>query len=505
MTGLLLGIDIGTSTSKGVLVDESGSVVARAAVPSGFANPAVGHYEQDADRVWWGGATTLTRELLKSSGASPSRIVGVGVSAISPCVLPLDVHDRPLRPGILYGIDSRAGAQVRTVGRLARERGEDVSLSSQSTVPKMLWLRENEPELWQRTRRVVGAEGYLVLRLTGRHVLDRYDANAYRPLIGPDAARWLPGFEDLVPTSLLPELVWPAEVVGTVSPAAAEETGLVAGTPVVAGIADAAAEATSAGFGSVGDLMAMYGSTAFFILATAVARASGRFWPAVGFELGTHVLSGGMNTVGTLTQWFRDEFGTEEVARESAGGESAFAQLAELAEQSPPGARGLLALPYFAGERTPIDDPRARGVLAGLTLEHSRADVYRALLEGVALGVRANVDGMRAEGHQVRRLLAVGGGTMNRALLQAVSDATGVAQLVPRERVGASLGDALRAGVGVGVFDDLAQAAGTVVHEEPIEPRPELRELYDDRFEQFTRLYEATAPVVRALGERPSR
>ena len=238
-------------------------------------------------------------------------------------------------------------------------------------------------------------------------------------------------------------------------------TGLAAGTPVITGTADAAAEAISAGLANPGDLMVMYGSSIFFILKTDRLYNSPHFWGTRFLEPDTYAVAGGMSTAGSLTRWFRDNFAAGEVAAESAGGENAYAALAELAAASPPGARGLVALPYFAGERTPIFDPDAKGLLVGLTLSHTRGDVYRALLESVGYGIRHNLDAMRAEGMAPARILAVGGGTLNRAWMQMVSDIAGIEQHIPAQQIGAAYGDAFLAGVGIGMFGG-TRDAGTL-------------------------------------------
>lgn len=508
---LLLGIDIGTASSKGVLTDVAGRIVASATVPHGVDTPSPGHFEQDADGVWWNDLLELTSILLADHRSGD--IAAVAVSAIGPCVLPLDASGVPLRPGILYGIDSRASEECRELTQLYGR-----PFTSQSVVPKLLWLQRNEPEVWARTRSIVGAEGYLVLRLTGARTLDRYLAANYAPFVGgtgsgsgsssgsasgsgsasasgsgsasdPASAvsdnfdlQWTPD-DPLFPSAMRPDLVWSTDVVGHITPEAALATGLAVGTPVIAGTADAAAEATSAGLAVPGDLMLMYGSTAFFILQCATLPQSDVFWPGVFLSPGTYALAGGTNNLGSVTAWFREQLGAHDD----------FAQLAALAASSPPGAHGLTALPYLAGERTPINDPLARGAVFGLTLAHTRADIYRALLEGIAYSIRDNIETMAAEGHAPTRVLAVGGATQNPLLLQLVSDVTGLTQLLPAEAIGASLGNALRAGVGVGVFADLAQAASTVEFARKVTPDESLRATYDAGFARFRRLYALTS------------
>lgn len=265
---LLLGIDIGTYSSKGVLCDPEGHVLDQTEVEHGLAVPRPGWAEQDADAIWWEDFVRICRQLV-----TPSRrdaIAAVGVSAIGPCLLPLDAGGHPLRPGILYGIDTRASAEVAELTAAIGEREllaqGGMALSSQAIGPKLLWLRRQEPEVYAKTRSVLTASGYLVYRLTGEQVIDPHTASHYNPLFDPARIAWSDRYADrIAPTELLPRLCWPTEVAGTVTTAAAGETGLPPGIPVGGGTVDAAAEATSVGVISPGDLMLMYGTTCLFI------------------------------------------------------------------------------------------------------------------------------------------------------------------------------------------------------------------------------------------------
>ena len=245
--------------------------------------------------------------------------------------------------------------------------------------------------------------------------------------------------------------------------------------------------------------MVMYGSSIFFIekterLVSARAAVAG----AVP-RTGSFVVAGGMSAGGALTALVPRQLSPEEVAAERAGGTSAYAALSRLADQSPPGAHGLIALPYFAGERTPLNDPLARGMFAGLTLTHTRADLYRALLEAVGYGIRHNIETMSAAGVPPRRILAIGGGVLNRPWMQTVSDIVGLPQTIPQGHFGACYGDTFLAGVGVGVFAGIAEAERWLSGRQVVAPRPEYRELYDTAYGIFRRLYEESAGASHEL------
>jgi xylulokinase len=500
----LLGIDIGTYEAKGVITTATGAVVASAAVAHPLSLPHPGWVEHDAEGVWWHDFVTLCRQLLAQSQVPPGQIIGVGASAIAPCVLPIDREGRPLRPAILYGIDTRASAEVadleQELGRAAIFATSMLHLSSQAAGPKILWLRRHEPEVWSQTDCILTGSGYLTFKLTGERTIDRYTATAYAPIFDPHSGEWSAAMaRPITPLEKLPRLAWSSEVVGRVTAEAARATGLAAGTPVIAGTADAASEALSAGLASPGDLMVMYGSSIFFIEKTERLLATEKLWAAVFLEQGSYAVAGGMSTGGGLTRWFRDQLAPQEMAAAAAGGANAYAALADLAATAPPGAHGLIILPYFAGERTPIHDPDARGLIAGLTLSHTRADLYRALLESVGYGIRHNIDTMRAMEAPPRRILAVGGGTHNPLWLQIVSDIAGIEQHVPDQALGACYGDAFLAGVGVGLYADTTQVTQWVRYRSTVRPRPQMSDLYGKYYEVFRQLYSDSAAAVHRL------
>ncbi len=512
MPNCFLGVDVGTYSSKGVLVRDDGVVLASHVVPHDLSMPRPGWYEHDAEETWWNDFVVITRAVLDAGGVAPAQIAGVGVSAISPAIVPISAGGAPLRPAILYGIDTRATRQVAAIeealgGAEAFFNRYGANLSSQSAAPKLRWLRENEPDVWARTTMILSGEGYVVWKLTGEAVIDYYDVGAYVPLFDPLTPGWDAAYAELIaPTAWMSRPTWTCNVAGHITPAAAAATGLSAGTPVTTGTADAAAEAISAGLTRTGDLMIMYGSSIFFIARTDRQPRSARFWGAPFLEPGSFALAGGMSTAGSMTRWFRDTLGHPEVMAEQADGANAYAALAQLAESAPPGANGLVALPYFAGERTPIHDPEARGLLIGLTLSTTRADLYRALLESVGYGIRHNLDAMRGEGVAPQRILAVGGGTLNRPWMQMVTDIVGAEQLIPAEQIGASYGDAMLAAVGVGFFHTTADAARAWVRTgQTIEPDLARHALYEPYYAVYRRLYTETAESMHLLSRLDRR
>jgi xylulokinase len=504
---LLLGIDIGTYSSKGVLCTPAGKIVAAHQLEHGLLLPKPGWAEQDADGIWWADCAALCRLLPEKAGRAAEDIAAVAVSGLGPDLLPLDAKGKPLRPGILYGIDTRAHTEIE---QLNSQFGAEnlyelggMALTSQAIGPKLLWLRNHEPEVFKQTRYVTTCSSYLVYRLTGEYVLDTHSASHFNPLFDLRNLEWSDRFaEPIWETAKLPRLAWATEVVGQVSAAAAAETGLRVGTPVTTGTIDAVAEALSVGVTEPGDLMLMYGTTFFFILAVDKPVADARMWSTAYAFRGSYAVAGGMSTTGALTRWFRDQLAPDLVAAEATGGPSAYAVLSEEAGAVPPGARGLLVLPHFQGERTPIHDPNARGIFAGLTLAHTRAELYRAVLEATAYGVAHNLETMREMGAAPQRLVAVGGGAKSRTWIQIVADVTGAVQDVPGQTIGASYGDAFLAGYATGLIPDWSSLTAEWVRDVvQITPNPEHHARYQEYYRLYLQLYEQTKHISHRLTE----
>lgn len=480
-----LGLDIGTSSTKGVLVTASGTVLAQAVREHTVGRPEAGRVEMEGT-LWWDELVSIAAELLSTTDESPRAI---GLSGMGPCVLLTDGENRPVAPAALYGVDTRATAQIdelnEQLGADAIFETCDSHLSTQSGGPKLRWFAAHMPEVYASARRFHMPASYLVARLTGEYVLDRQSASQTTPLYDATTQEWHTDWCDVVaPGITLPRLAWAGDVAGTVTPAAAHAVpGLRPGTPVVVGTIDAWAEGLSVGAVSAGDLMLMYGTTLFLIGTTAHRVRHPSMWGTTGLSAREWNLAGGMATSGAITGWLRDLFGTP-----------SYGDLVAEARNSGPGSRGLLMLPYFEGERTPIQDPHARGTVTGLTISHTRGDLYRAALEATAFGVRHNIETFRDAGVEVSRVVAVGGGTRGSLWPQIVSDVTGLPQEVRRVTVGASYGDAFLAARAVGLDVDIAEWNPI---ETTIESRP--HPAYENHYALYRDLYESTRDIQHAL------
>ncbi len=490
---VVMGVDIGTSSSKGVLVDLNGTILETAVREHSVSRPAPGHVEMDAS-IWWNEFVELSRELIARSnahndGAARIEVVAVGISGMGPCVLLTDSENRPLRPAILYGVDTRASAQIVRLtqqfgGENIIERGGS-ALSSQAVGPKLAWVAEREPSIWAEATRLFMPSSWLVYKLTGKYVLDHHSASQCSPLYDINAQSWYqPWAVEIAPDLTLPPLAWAGDEAGTVTADASEATGLPAGIPVITGTIDAWAEAVSVGAQGTGDLMLMYGTTMFLIATVPHALTSPTLWSTVGALPGTRNLAGGMATSGAITAWLRELFGAED-----------YTELLALADAAGAGSNGLLMLPYFAGERTPIPDADARGIIAGLTVTHTKGDLYRAALEATALGVRHNIEAMRAAGATISRVVAVGGGAQGSLWTQIVCDVTGYDQVVPTHTIGASFGSALLAA-------QLVSDARIDHWNPPLTirtPNVGSRTLYDELYSLYLSLYLQTRQISHSL------
>ena len=505
MAKLLLGIDVGTYSSKGVLCRLDGTILAEARADHEMDIPRPGYAEHDADGVWWADFVQIASAL---TGKVPQgdQIVSTGVSAIGACVLPVDRRGKPLRPGILYGVDTRATSQIEQLenkySREALVAFGGSRLTSQAAGPKILWIKENEPDIYHQTYKFLTSTSYIVFKLTGNYTIDAHTATEWNPLVDIRKVAWDERFAaEITPQEKLPEIGWSDKIAGTVTPQAAAATGIPAGTPVNYGAVDALSEALSVGVVDAGELMIMYGSTAFFIFFIKKPVPTLELWLEAGVFEGQYEYSAGLSTSGSATTWFRDQFAQDLIQQQAAGSGNAYALLAKEAAASPVGANGLIMLPYMSGERTPIFDPKARGIFAGLALSHTRADMYRALLEGTAFAIRMNLEAMQKAGAHIKHGVAVGGGASNDLWMQMVSDISGIPQVIPEKTIGAAYGDAFLAGLAAGVVELSVLKEQWVSISRRVEPDLEKKKTYDRIYPLFKELYISTKPVIHQLAE----
>jgi xylulokinase len=493
----VLGIDTSTTATKAVLVDEAGTVVGIGASEYGFDTPRPTWSEQEP-ALWWDGTVGAIRSLLGSTGVDASTIAAVGLTGQMHGLVLLDAADRVLRPAILWNDQRTAHAcdEIReAVGmeRLVEITGNDAVTGL--TAPKLVWVRDHEPDVWQRAAHVLLPKDYVRLELTGVHALDKADG-AGTLLFDLAARDWS---EEIlaalrIPREWLPPTYEGPVVTGAVTARAAAATGLREGTPVVAGGGDQSANGAGVGAVSPGIVALSLGTSGVIFAATdaPLYEPHGRvhaFCHAIPERW--HLMSVMLSAAGSL-RWFRDTV---------APGES-FEDLVATAGDVAAATEGLFFLPYLSGERSPHPDPLARGAFLGLNLGHDRRHLLRAVLEGVAFGLRDGLDLMIEAGmpapSQVR---ASGGGVASPLWRQILADVLDAEIATVNTTEGAAYGAALLATEAAGWFPTVEEAADNLVRATPVAaPGPDA-ERYRDAHAAYRKLY----PALRPFFHRASR
>jgi xylulokinase len=486
----VLGIDTSTTATKAVLVDEAGTVVGTGSTEYGFQSPQPLWSEQEP-ALWWDGTVGAIRSVLRLTGVDPATIEAIGLTGQMHGLVLLDSSDRVLRPAILWNDQrtARACEEIReAVGseRLVQITGNDAVTGL--TAPKLVWVRDHEPEVWRRAAHVLLPKDYVRLELTGDHAVDKADG-AGTLLFDLAARDWSPEILDAlrIPRQWLPRTHEGPAVTGQVTAAAAAATGLPAGTPVVAGGGDQSATGVGVGAVEPGTVALSLGTSGVIFAATdaPVYEPRGRvhaFCHALPHRW--HLMSVMLSAAGSL-RWFRDAL---------APGE-AFDALVESATEVPAGSEGLYFLPYLSGERSPHPDPLARGAFVGLTLGHDRRHMLRAVLEGVAFGLRDGLDLMIAAGmpapSQVR---ASGGGVASPLWRQILADVLDTELATVNTTEGAAYGAALLATEAAGWFPNVQAAVAELVKATPVaSPGPDASH-YHEAHGAYDELYPALRP-----------
>jgi xylulokinase len=502
---LTIGIDIGTTSTIGILVDSEGSMLALADQPTELFCERPGWAEEDPEQ-WWRNTCTVIGALLRRSGRTGSEIAAVGVTGMLPAVVLLDANDRLLRRSIQQS-DGRTGREVE---ELAAEVDACVfvqrtgnGINQQLVAAKLRWLEKHEPQVFRRIATVLGSYDYINWRLTGQKALERNWA-LEAGFVDLHSGRIAPELVALghIEPELLPPVRAAHEVIGKVTRAAAEATGLAAGTPVVAGCADHVASAFVAGIRHEGDLLIKFGGAGDILLATDRPRPDPSLFLDYHIVPGLFMPNGCMACSGALLNWVARTFAAAESGAATAAGETPHQRLDRLAAELPPGADGLILLPYFLGEKTPIHDPYARGTLVGLGLHHRVGHVWRAALEAVVFGFRHHVEVFEELGYAVRRVIASDGGASSRVWMQIAADALGRPIELLQGHPGSCLGAAYVAAVGVGALDDWHAITRFVRPAGVVEPDPSTASAYQHAYGLFRDIYprlKSLYPDLRAL------
>jgi len=486
-----LGIDVGTGGSRAVLIDSAGQIVASETIEHvPFASPETGWAEQDPDD-WWRASAAAIRAVLSKDNINRESIAAIGLSGQMHGAVLLDEKDQVIRPSIIW-CDQRSDIECRQLTeQIGASRLIELTCNpalTGFTLPKVLWVKDHEPEYWRRIRSLLLPKDYVRFRLTGEKATDVADASGTL-LLDVSARRWSKTMLEAaeLDDNVLPALFESQQITGTVSESASEQTGLRAGTPVVAGAGDQAAGAVGMGIVKPGSVSATIGTSGVVFAATnnpaldprgrvhTFCHAIPNRWHVMGVTQGA----------GLSLRWFRDQF----------GGDS-YEELTAEAAKVPAGANNLLWAPYLMGERTPHLDPNARAALVGLTASHTRGHIVRAVLEGVAFSLRDSFEIFREMNVPVESIRLGGGGARSKLWRQIQADIYRHAVDIVQAEEGAAYGAALLAGVGGGLWKSVDDACADVVRVvDRIEPNSAAVKVLDPLYRSYRELYPALRKV----------
>lgn len=501
MGQLLLGIDIGTSACKIAVFEKNGTVIAAGSGDYPVYYPQPGWAEQNPDE-WWTAVCETIKTLLEKNHIDAQEIAGVGIDGQSWSAIPIDQEGNVLANTPIW-MDTRA---QDICDRINREIGEENifaltgnSLQPSYTTAKILWYKENLPQMYEKIDKILQSNAFIAYRLTdalSHDMSQGYGVHCFDMKNGcwNDEMCEKMG----IPRSFLPELVPSHQVVGTVTPKAAEKTGLAVGTPVVAGGLDAACGTLGAGVIHVGETQEQGGQAGGMSICIEEYAADPRLIMGAHVVPGQWLLQGGTVGGGGVMRWFEKEFAGYEREIADRVGKSSLDQLNEIAQETPPGSDGVVFLPYMAGERSPIWDPNAKGVYYGLDFNKTKGHMVRAAMEGVAFSLKHNLDIAEDTGAKVEELRAMGGSANSLLWTQIKSDITGKPIVVPSSDTATTLGAVILAGVGVGVYKDFEEAVHmTVKLTRRHEPDMEKHRLYQKNYETYLELYKSLKGLMK--------
>ncbi len=506
MADYLLAHDLGTSGNKAVLYRADGTLAASALYEYPTLYPFSGAVEQEPEK-WWEAVCGSTKKLLAEASVSPNEIAAVSFSAQMMGCLLVDREGEPLRNMLIWA-DTRAGSQEAWMRRQVQdERGYQITghrISSSYSAAKLLWVKEHEPELYKKCWKMIHAKDYIIYKLTGNLVSDYSDASGTN-LFDLVKKEWsqelLDAFE--ISKDILPELHPSTDIAGKVTAEAAGLTGLAEGTPVVIGGGDGSCACVGAGVVKEGSAYNVLGSSSWISTACRepVFDEKMRTFNWVHLDPELYTPCGTMQAAGYSYNWYRNTLCGEEREKAQELGISAYELINEKAAESRPGAGGLLYLPYLLGERSPRWNPDARGSLIGLSITTSKGDISRAILEGVGYNLKVILDILQRQ-QKIEELILIGGGAKGRLWPRILADIWQKRILVPEYLEEAtSMGAAVCAGVGIGMYGDFSVMERLNRTASVIEPDPKNAAVYEQMYDMFNESYEALVNVYGRLAE----
>jgi xylulokinase len=493
---ITVGIDVGTSGTKAIAIDERGTILASASAEYPSNHPRPGWSEQHPD-LWWDATLKTLKQVFSSGKFKPADVAGVGLSGQMHGSVFVDAAGRVIRPALLWN-DQRTAAECREIEEKAGGREALIRLVANPaltgfTAPKVLWVRRHEPKNWEQVRQVLLPKDYVRYRLTGTYATEVSDASGTL-LLDVANRRWSRELLDKlqIDPALLPACHESPEVSSQVSEIGSKATGLRAGTPVVGGAGDQPAGAVGNGIVRQGVVSASMGTSGVVF---AHADQLG-FDPVGRLQRGCHAVPGAYHVMGVVLsaggsfQWFRDQLGKAEVALAKQTGNTPYFFLTDEAALAGPGAEGLFFLPYLTGERTPHFDPEAKGAWVGLTLRHGRAHMIRSLLEGATFAMRDSLELIRAMGVTIDQVRLSGGGARNALWKQIQADIYGCDVHILNSAEGPAFGAALLAQVGTGGFSTVPEACDATIRDvELMAADPKTKQYYNLAYLIYRQLY----------------
>ncbi|MET3924203.1 FGGY-family carbohydrate kinase [Devosia sp. 2618] len=482
----VVGFDIGTTSTIGILIELPSRVVAVVKRSVTLSTPHAAWAEEDPAQ-WWSNLCEISRELIARSGVGPGQIKAVGVAGMLPAVVLLDAEGQLLRPSIQQS-DGRAGQEVIDLKAEADEVAfiakAGNGINQQLVGAKLRWLERHEPEVFSRIHTVLGSYDYINFKLTGERSIDRNWAleagfvNVQTHELDDDLINFAH-----IGRCNLPPMHRSEEIVGHISKQASAETGLAVGTPVVAGAADHIASAYAAGVTRPGDILFKFGGAVDVLVSTDIVAPDSRMYLDYHLVPGLYMPNGCMSTGGSGLNWFAANFASSLASSDDHDG--LLKTLDRLAGSVAPGSDGLIFLPYFLGEKTPIHDPALRGTLTGLSFTHGVGHVWRALLEGYGYAIAHHVEVFTEMGHSVTNCYVSDGGSSSDVWMQMVSD---ILQR-PLQRLsghpGSCLGAAWIAAIGAGLEDDWGKVSSFITKSKSFEPNQANAGIYSRGYNKF--------------------
>lgn len=494
----LIGMDLGTTNVKANLMDDRGNVIASASRENHLIFPGPNMVEQSADE-WWDNALAIFRDITAKAGPEiVAKVRGISVSSQTVTMLPVDRDGKPLRNAMIW-MDSRSTKEMHYISlQLGHDHMVDL-VGGQPDVAflpnKILWFKRHEPELFAKTEKILQASSYINFKLTGVMSAD-LDQGARTQCMDIHTLKWSSEIGDVIGVNLdeiLPPPSRTTDIIGYVTEAAARETGLISGIPVVAGASDAMTSMYATGLTQLGEASESSGTTSLVFVGSPTQSACDI--PVVtkpcSIEGVPYVFDAPINTSGAALKWYLGAMGSEDKVYADAHGLNVYNYINELAEGVPAGANGVMFFPYLLGERAPLWNSHARGMFIGMSLDTKHEDFTRAVFEGTAFALRHVMETIKAAGGVVNSLRITGGGSKSRTWSKIKASMLKVPVLLLDERSGdVPFGDTLIAGQAVGVFPDLTKTISELVGvKEVIEPNPEWAEVYDKLFPYYVDLY----------------